>query len=180
MIFSSAHRGISFPSYFSTIRGFTFSPLISGLVSMWAIKPTTGTSWSTFEGSVANKYPFSSKEISFNPSSSSSVFRYCANTICFGVLGVTPVDSSDCVSKVTYFKKRSITVISLYCLQISYFCKSKKYPENDQKTYHFLSERKDDLPTYGENSDTSLPFKLKRQGNPKTLKISPIRFDSFL
>lgn len=44
----------------------------------------------------------------------------------------------------------------------------------------FLSERKDDLPTYGENSDTSLPFKLKRQGNPKTLKISPIRFDPFL
>lgn len=28
--------------------------------------------------------------------------------------------------------------------------------------------------------DTSLPFKLKRQGNPKTLKISPIRFGPFL
>ena len=34
--------------------------------------------------------------------------------------------------------------------------------------------------TYSENSDTSLSFKLKRQGNPKTLKISPIRFDPFL
>lgn len=42
-----------------------------------------------------------------------SAFRYSANTICFGVLGVSPVDSSDCVSKLTYFKNLSTKVISI-------------------------------------------------------------------
>ena len=27
-----------------------------------------------------------------------------SDIVCFGVLGVSPVDSSDCVSKLTYFK----------------------------------------------------------------------------
>ena len=40
-----------------------------------------------------------------------SVFKYSANTICFGVLGVIPVDSSDCVSKLTYFKNLSTKVM---------------------------------------------------------------------
>ena len=53
----------------------------------------------------------SSKVISSNPKDSNSFFKYSAKIICFGVLGVSPVDSSDCVSKLTYFKNLSTKVI---------------------------------------------------------------------
>ena len=34
--------GMSLPSYCSMMRGLTFAPLMSGAVSTWAMKPTTG------------------------------------------------------------------------------------------------------------------------------------------
>ena len=125
------------PSYCSTIRGFTSLPEQSGEVSIWAIKPIVGTSRSVFAGNVAYKYPCSSNDTSSSPIAFNSFSKYRANTICLSVLGQPSPSSFDCVSKLTYFKNRSISSIIHHSFNLS--CKiNQSYSFSQQRTA-FLS-----------------------------------------
>lgn len=79
---------------------------------------------SVFAGSVAMRYPLSSRVMSSSPIWRSSSARYLAKVICPGVEGVMLVSSSLWVSYLTYRRNLSTTfmVMCICCSAFVYVC----------------------------------------------------------